>query len=73
MTSSEHDFATTPTPNVNPNALKAAVADSGANPEQFIGTIQTIIDKAGEIFRDPIYRALAVRLLTMILHLFAKA
>lgn len=72
MTSSEHDFATTPAPNVNPTALQAAVASSGADPEQFVGTLQTIIDKASDIFKDPIYRALAVRGLTLILHLFTK-
>jgi hypothetical protein len=62
-----------PALNVNHVALDAVIADATDRGETTIQTLQTIIERANTIFHDPIYRAMAVKLLTIVLNLFIRA
>jgi hypothetical protein len=62
-----------PALNVNHVALDAVIADATDRGETTIQTIQAIIEKANTIFHDPLYRDLAVRMLTIVLNLFVRA
>jgi hypothetical protein len=62
-----------PAVNVNHVALDAVIADATDRGETTIQTIQAIIERANTIFHDPIYRAMAVKLLTIVLNLFIRA
>jgi hypothetical protein len=61
-----------PAVNVNHVALDAVIADATDRGETTVQTIQEIVEKANTIFHDPIYRALAVRMLTIVLNIFAR-
>jgi hypothetical protein len=60
--------------NVNLPALDQVIekARVTGTPDDAVNTVQSIIEQADAIFHDPVYRALAVKLFTLILNVFAK-